>query len=170
MGQEPAPAEGDTPAATTESKPENKPQDGPQTFDKEYVSSLRSEAAKWRTEAQQRQERLDELEERDKSELEKAQAKATKLEQAKAEAEVRLLRFEVATDKQLPKELIPRLRGNSREELEADAEELLTLVKSRSDTDTTPDFDGGPREPAPEPKSPEDQHNDDVLKLLGLST
>jgi hypothetical protein len=174
MGQEPAapPAEGQKPDAPKDEANTAPSENGesPKTFDKQYVSELRSEAANWRTKAQQAAEKLEEYEEANKSELEKAQTKATKAEQKAAEAEGRLLRFQVAAEKQLPKELISRLRGNTQEELAADADELLSLVKSRTDTEKTPDFDGGAREPAPEPKSADEQHNESVLRLLGLSS
>lgn len=170
MGQEPAaPAPAEPKAAEpTEPKPADKPPEGEtQTFDKEYVSKLRGEAADWRIKAQQATEKLSEYEEANKSELEKAQGKATKAEQRAAEAEAQLIRFEVAADKQLPKELVPRLRGNTREELEADADELLNLVKNRTETETKPDFDGGAREPAPE-TDPAKGFNDSALAALGL--
>ena len=171
MAQEAPATEGSTPDANSEPKENaNTPQaetSEPPTFDKEYVSSLRSEAAKWRIEAQQRQEKLEELEERDKSELEKAQGKVAKLEQRAAEAERQLLRFQVANETQLPKELVSRLRGDTLEELQADAKELLALVKSRPESQTEPDFDGGAREPAPE-ANPESGFNDTALAVLGL--
>jgi hypothetical protein len=171
MAQEAPAPEGEKPAAekTPDApKPEDKPQDGPQTFDAEYVKTLRAEAAERRVEVQQLKEQLEERDEKEKSELERAQGKATKAEQARLEAESKLLRFEVAAEKQLPKELVPRLRGSSREELEADADELLNLVKSRTDTDKAPDFDGGAREPAPD-ADPEKAHAEQVMSLLGLA-
>lgn len=166
---EATPAEGQEPKA-----PESKPADTqpsangePQTFDADYVKTLRAEAARHRKEAQEAKAKATEYEERDKSELEKLTGKLTKAEERAQAAENTLLRFQVAAEKQLPKELIPRLRGDTQEELEADAAELLELVKSRTETGKTPDFDGGAREPAPEPKSPEEEHNDFALKLLG---
>jgi hypothetical protein len=168
--QESTPAGGQEPAATKEGQePKGEPTGTPETFDKEYVSKLRSEAADWRVKAQQAAERLEEREEADKSELEKAQGKVSKAEERARTAEAALLRFQVATEKQLPKELVPRLRGDTREELEADADDLLALVKSRTDENGKPDFDGGAREPAKDPKSPEDAHHEAILGLLGLA-
>ena len=108
-----------------------------------------------------------EFEEANSSELEKAQTKVTKAEQAKTEAETRLLRFEVAAAKQIPADAIDLLNGNSQEELEASADKILALVKNRN-TNETPDFDGGAREPAPEALTPEQEHNKTVLALMGL--
>ena len=173
MAQEAAaPAEGETPTAeSNESGDENNgkaPEAEPAKFDADYVKQLRAENAKWRIEAQQRQEKLEEYEESQKSELEKAQTKAQKLEQAKADAEAKLLRFEVAAEKQVPADALDLLTGNTREELEAKADKLLALVKNRTETDETPDFDGGAREPA-EDTDPAKAHDNAVLKLLGLT-
>lgn len=166
MAQEaPAPAEGEKPAAEA-SKPEaEQPQgDQPKTFDAEYVKTLRGENAQWRIKAQQADERAQELEDAQKSELEKAQTKASRLEQKAGEAEAKLLRFEVAAQKQVPADMLDLLAGSTREELEARADRLLELVKAKGSG--TPEFDGGAREPAPEPKTPEQAHND--LLVAGL--
>lgn len=163
--------EGEKPAAeskTDADKPAPESATQPKTFDEDYVKTLRSEAAQRRSENQKLKERLDELEERDKSELEKLTGKVSKAEQAKADAEARLLRFEVAAEKQVPADALDLLNGNTREELEAKADRILQLVKSRNDTDTKPDFDGGPRETAPEALTPEQEHNRAILKLAGL--
>lgn len=159
-----APAEGDKPAEEKVDV-EVKPQDG-KTFDESYVKQLRSEAAKYRTEAQEAKARAQEYEDRDKSELEKLTGKLSKAEQAKADAEARLLRFEIAAEKQIPADALDLLTGTTREELEAKAEKLLELVKSRNESEKTPDFDGGPRDPAPNKKTPEEQVNDLAIGLL----
>jgi hypothetical protein len=154
-----------------EPKPDETPKGKPEGFDslppetQQEIKNLRSESAKWRIEAQQRQEKLEEYEEANRSELEKAQAKATKLEQKAQEAEARLLKYEVAAEKQIPADAMDLLVGKTREELEAKADKLLALVKSRSDTDKPPDFDGGAREPAPD-TDPETAHNQLVARML----
>jgi hypothetical protein len=167
MGQEPevtTPQEGQEPAPATEPKEEAKTP----TFDADYVKQLRSEAAASRKARQELEAKLNEYEERDKSEVEKLTSKLAKAEQAKAEADARLLRFEVAQTKEVPAEAVDLLSGTTREELEASADKILNLVKSRTDNENEPNFDGGAREPAPENKSPEDAHNESVLALLGL--
>lgn len=162
MGQEPeAPAEAPEAEATPESKPSK-------TFDADYVKTLRSESASYRKKAQELEQRLSELEERDQSELQKAQGKAAKAEQAKADAEARLIRYEVATEKQIPADALDLLTGTTREELEAKADKLLELTQNRNEPTPDPDFDGGARGPAPDPKTPEEQANDTFLGLLGL--
>ena len=151
-GQEPTPA----------TEP-NEPQAGGKTFDEAYVKQLRAEAAQHRKDAQEARARAEELEARDQSEVEKLTTKVTKAERERDEARSALLRFEVAAEKQIPAEAVELLTGNTREELEAKADRLLELVKK---PDSTPDFDGGTREPAPEPKTPEQQANEFAAALL----
>jgi hypothetical protein len=164
--QESTPAEGQEPKAP-EAKEGQEPQGQPETFPREVVESLRSEAAQRRIEVQQLKEQLEERDERDKTEIEKALSKATKAEQAKAAAETALLRYQVAAEKQIPGEALELLNGNTREELEASADKILSLVKSRTENNDTPNFDGGAREPAPD-TDPTKAHDAAVLKLLGI--
>lgn len=152
------------------------PKDAPKTFTQDQVNDL---IAKEKGKIQSRYEgfdqikakaeELDRIKEENASELDKAQSKLSKTERERDEAKAALLRFEVAAEKQVPSEALDLLTGNTREELEAKADKLLELVKSRTDTDKKPDFDGGPREPAPDPKRPEDAHNEAVLALLGIA-
>lgn len=151
-GQEPTAPATDTMGASNE----------PKTFDAAYVSKLRSEAAAHRKEAQEAKARVEEFENAQRSEIEKAQAKTTKAEQRAAEAEAKLLRFEVAQEKEVPAKLVPLLTGKTREELEAQAALLLENAKPAD-----PDFDGGPREPAKSARTPEEEHNALVSALFG---
>jgi hypothetical protein len=163
MSQEDAPVE--APEAEAPASEVNR--DAVKTFDADYVKTLRNESASYRKKAQELEQRLSELEERDQSELQKAQGKAAKAEQAKADAEAKLIRYEVAAEKQVPADALDLLTGTTREELEAKADKLLELTKNR-EPEPDPDFDGGAREPAPDPKTPEESHNDSILKVLGL--
>lgn len=164
MGQEPesTPAEGQEPEATPANEAPEAQGNKPESFSREYVESLRAEAARHRTRAQ-------ELEDANKSELERAQTKAQRAEQAKADAEARLLRYEVAAEKDVPADALDFLTGNTREELEAKADKLLELVKSRNEQNREPDFDGGAREPAEENLTPEEEHNRLFLQAMGLT-
>lgn len=137
-----------------------------QTFDADYVKGLRAEAARHRKEAQEAKAEAQELKERDQSEVEKLTTKLTKAEQAKAEAEARLTRYEVAAEKQIPAEALDLLSGNTREELEAKADKILEFT-SKTTEPPAPEFDGGAREPAPEPKTPAEAHNEFAALLLG---
>ncbi|MER7833485.1 hypothetical protein [Streptomyces sp. NPDC095602] len=66
-----------------------------------------------------------ELEDASKSEAEKLAERAAEAERRAAEAELRALRLEVATAKGLTPTQAKRLVGATREELEADADDLL---------------------------------------------
>jgi hypothetical protein len=80
-----------------------------------------------------------------------------KLEKRASEAEAKLapttlenLRLRVAIDKKLPVELVDRLQGSTKEEIETDAENLLKLVKSNGGASGGGSgFDGGARGDAP---------------------
>lgn len=136
------------------------PNKAPQTFDADYVKGLRSEAAKNRKEAVEAKAKLEEYEDAQKSELERAVAKAQKAEAKQAAAEAQLTRYEVATAKAVPPKMVPLLTASTREELEAQADLILEGVPS-------PEFDGGTRAPGEAPKSPEEAHNETLLSIFG---
>ena len=73
-------------------------------------------------------ERLAQIEEADKTELQKVTGRAETAETRAADAEAELARMRVAIDKGLPADLVDRLRGDTPEELAADADKLLELV------------------------------------------
>lgn len=154
-----APVEDQSTAEAPEAAEEQK------VFDEGYVKKLRSEAARYRTEAAEAKAKAQEYEDAQKSELEKAQDRLTQTETAKAEAEAKLLRYEVAAEKNVPGHLLDLLVGGSKEELEQKADLILENVKPAEAPQAT--FDGGPRVPAPEPKTPEQAHNELVIGLLG---
>lgn len=108
-------------------------------------------------------DRLAEIEQANASELEKAQGKLSKAEQAAASAEAKLLRYEVANDKEVPAKLVPLLTATTKEDLEAQADLILENAKPAN-----PDFDGGTREPTPDPLTPEQQHSKLLLQMAGI--
>jgi hypothetical protein len=115
-------------------------------FDREYVQKLRQENAAARKRAQEAETRAKEFEDRDKSELEKA-AEAAKTATVRAEeAEARLLRFEAAAAAGLDSKHAHRLQGSTKEELEADAKELVEQLGGTQQRTT---FDGGTRDQPP---------------------
>jgi chromosome segregation ATPase len=71
-----------------------------------------------------------ELEDASKTETQKAQEALTTAQQRAADAESRLMRLEVAVAKGLTPAQAKRLVGSTKEELEADADELLASFKS----------------------------------------
>lgn len=95
-----------------------------------------AEAKKWRalsrkTEADNKRnaERLAEFENANKSEIEKAEARAAAAEKKATEIELTALRASVALEKGLTPSQAKRLVGASREEFESDADELLADLK-----------------------------------------
>ena len=61
----------------------------------------------------------------DKDTVEKLQASVKEAEVKAAKAEAKVLRYDVAVDKNVPLKQAKRLQGNTKEELEADADEFL---------------------------------------------
>lgn len=94
--------------------------------------------------------RLQELEDRDKSEAQKLAERAQTAETEAEKARTKLLRFEVASEKKLPASWANRLQGSTKEELEADAESLLKDLREQQQRQS-PNYDGGVRKPAPAP-------------------
>jgi len=85
--------------------------------------------------------KFDEIDAQSKSEVEKATEKAAATERERDQAQARLNRLEVALEKGLSPSQAKRLVGDTREELEADAGELL---KDLGDSNK-------PRPPKPDP-------------------
>jgi hypothetical protein len=112
---------------------------------KNAIRRHQEDARKERKRAEAAEQKAKEFEDRDKTAQEKADAKATEAETKAAKAEAKLLRMEVAGEKKLPVSLASRLQGETKEELEADADELLKQVTPQEATD----FDGGPRPGGP---------------------
>lgn len=83
--------------------------------------------------------RLKEFEDRDKTESTRAIERAEAAEKAAAAAEARALRLEIAAENGLTTAQAKRLVGDTREDLEADAKELLETFKpaSTDDADTS---------------------------------
>lgn len=98
------------------------------------------------------QAKLKEYEDANKTEAEKTAERLAALEKTSAESRSRAERLEVAVDKGLPKALAARLQGSTREELEADADELLKLVGDNKPASPKPDpsqgHGGGGAKPA----------------------
>jgi hypothetical protein len=102
---------------------------------------MQKHAREWEKRAKAAEPKLAELEDAQKSELEKAQARADAAEQRAAEKEADALRAQVALDKKLTPSQAKRLVGLTQEELEADADELLADLKNTS-PGTAPSSDG----------------------------
>lgn len=164
-GQAPEATENDTPETVTTEQAQEAPAQGGK-FDQAYVKSLRAEAAKHRKEAAAAKSRLQEIEDAEKTELEKLSDRLSRTEKSEAEARTQLLRYEVAAEKAVPPDLVTLLNGDSRESLEAQADLIVSRV-TEARAEATPSFDGGPREATPEPVDPDQAHNSLIAQLLG---
>lgn len=85
--------------------------------------------------------RYDEIEEANRSEIEKAQARAEAAEKELASSRLEALRTSVALQKGLTQTQAKRLVGSTLEELEADADDLLADLKA-SKPASSPSSDG----------------------------
>lgn len=154
-----------------EPEPKGEPQGDP--------TDWKAEARKWEARAKQSHaeakanadaaKRLKEMEDADKSEVERASEAAKAAEKRAEEAEARVLRLEIAHDKGLSPSQAKRLVGATREELEADADELLEAFKPSEDDKT--DTSRRPKERLrpgasadPEPAKSGEQIAEEVLK------
>lgn len=99
-------------------------------------------------EAEQYRLKLKEFEDRDKTEAEKLAERATTAEKTAADATSKLLRYEVAAEKNLPLSMAARLQGSTREELMKDADNLTALLAAQAQS-AAPSFDGGVRTAPP---------------------
>lgn len=102
--------------------------------------------------------KLKEFEDRDKSAADLVTEKATQAEQRAVKAESDLLRLTVAMEKGLTTAQAKRLVGATREELEADAAELLETFKpaekAEQEPAKVPDLDLGMRSGTAKPLNP----------------
>lgn len=131
---------------TTEGTPTEQPDIPP--ADTAGEKDWRAEAEKWKAFSRKHEDaakanadkakRLDELEESQKTELQKAADRAAAAEAKAAEIEARATRAEVAAEKGVPANL---LTGSTQEELEASADALIAFRGQQP----KPDFGGGDR-------------------------
>lgn len=93
------------------------------------------------------------LEDAKKSDQEKLEDERDTLKTEGADAKSEALRLRVAIEKKVPADLADRLRGETKEELEADADKLLEWAKSSATEDgdgtTSTSLDGGVRKDPP---------------------
>ncbi len=119
--------------------------------ERDRAKSAKKVADDAKAELEAERKKVKDFEDRDKSEQEKAEQRATEAEKKAEAAEHKLLRLEVAAAKKLPSTLASRLTGETKAELDADADELLKLVKEEDSVSV----DGGARKST---KTPEDMN------------
>lgn len=105
----------------------------PKTFDEDYVKSLRQEAAKYRTqfkEASEKAKAYDEYLESQKSEQQKMADALEAASRERDDLKSQMMRLKVAREKQLPDSLVDRLRGETEEDMLADADALMSGLQA----------------------------------------
>lgn len=152
------------PGADPNPKPDPQPDDAaaiaaaakdPEAVEK-ALRSERAAAREARKKAEAAEAKVREYEDRDKSASERAETRAKDAEDRAVKAELKALRLEVATAKELPSSLAGRLQGNTQEELEADADQLLKDFEA-STGNTGGGFAGGARGPGAAPRTFDDE-------------
>ena len=141
----------ETPATATEAGEQS---DAPKPKPTETVEFWKQKAREQEARAKANADaatRLQEFEDRDKTEAQKAIERAEAAERRAAEVEARALRLEVAAEKGLTPAQAKRLVGDTREALEADADELLETFKPAAEQATAQSLDLGTRSAAPLP-------------------
>lgn len=150
----------------TDAQPDASPEETPgtepdQQFDadraKEKIKKANQEAASLRArlkEIEPLAAKAKELEDAGRSELEKLTARAETAERERGELTTKAMRLEVAFEKGLTPAQAKRLVGANREELEADAEEILRDFPVKADGRPRGNADLGPRPSAP-PANPQ---------------
>lgn len=107
----------------------------------------KAEARKWESRAKADHEaakRWREFEQSQKSDVEKMADELARFKAEASEASTKLLKFEVASQKGIPAEALDLLHGSSREDLEAAADKLLSLIADQSKPSTPkPDVNQG---------------------------
>jgi hypothetical protein len=136
------------------------------TYTEAYVKQLRSEQQTNRIKISELEEQLQELADERKSELERTTEERDRLRVENESYKTRDVKIEVAAAHGLGLDTLKFLTGSTKEEIELHAEELAELLKTNAKP-TTAGFDGGARKTAQEKKSPEEEHNDFLLKALG---
>lgn len=97
------------------------------------------------------QAKLKEFEDRDKTELQKLSERAELAEKESADRANELMRLQIAAEKGLTAAQARRLVGATREEMEADAEELAGMFTPEKPKRRVPDLKQGARGTLPQP-------------------
>ena len=120
----------------------------PDTGSGDELEKWKALARKHEKDAKANAKRAQELEDRDKTESQKAADRSTKAESDAAKANAEVLKLRVALKKGLSETQAKRLVGETEEELESDADELLESFKPSDDkgkpgSKPTEDLKGG---------------------------
>lgn len=135
-----------------EAKKEEK-QETPATGSKERpndVAAMEAALKKANREAEAARRKLKEIEDVGKSETDKLRDEAAAAKKEAEQIRKDNLRLKVGIAKSLPKSLIPRLQGDTEDEMSADADALLAELKPGAPSG---DAEGGKRGDTPDPKA-----------------
>jgi hypothetical protein len=138
-------AEGQIPEAETTQQRAAKGQE-PDVFPREYVEQLRKESLAYRKDREELERRLQEFEDKDRSESEKLAARLEQIEKERENVREELQkerRARVVAQVGLPEDFADRLRGDDEAELLQDAQRLSQLVAGNRPVQGG--FGGGPR-------------------------
>lgn len=128
----------------------------------------KAEARKWEARAKADHDAANkwrEFELSQKSDYEKMADELSKYKAEAAAAELKAVRYEVATANGIPAEAMELLTGDSRETIQASAEKLAALIAAQSKSNTPrPDVNQG--QPANNGSSPKDQFAAALANLL----
>lgn len=160
---------------TAPPEPGDTPPGGNKTFTQEELDRIVSERlARERgkfadyDELKAKASQFDELTQSQQSDLERITGERDSLKTDNDSLATENLLLQVALQKGLVGEkasLVDRLKGGSKEELEADADQLLSLFAPQPATE----FDGGPRKDPEKPADPVQEHNELLLGAVGLT-
>lgn len=134
-------ADDDSQSATDDQNTDPEPDPKPRSDDD--VEKLKAALKKANKEAEQFRLKLKEFEDRDKSDAERLSETNKSLEERARKAEIDLCRYRVAMRKGLTETQARRLVGESEEDLEADADDLLEAFGPGGDKDKKPDQPSG---------------------------
>jgi len=158
------PADGDPkPGPKTPAEHFTRPDDeaGKKALDEERKARRDAERA-----VAELQGKLKELDDKDKSETEKLADRLAAAEKRADEADARVIRAEVAAAKGLTPAQAKRLTGSTREELEADAAELLETFAPRHGDADRPNPTNRPKEDLRGGGDPTQRLDPDMRKLV----
>lgn len=140
------------------------------------LDKARAEVEKWKALARKNEsqaksnadaaKRLSEIEDSQKSEVEKAAAKVAEAETRAAEAEAKALRLEIAAEKGLDGKHLRYLTGATREELEANAAQLLEDFGSTDEPGDKPTPPSKPSEDLRGGGDPSAAPHPDIRKIV----
>jgi type IV secretory pathway VirB10-like protein len=134
-------------APETEATPATTPDAAPQPTKTDVPPEVAAALKKANKEAETLRLKLKDIEDRDKSETQRATEEASQAKADAAQARTDFLRLKVGMAKGLPASLAERLKGDNEEEMTADADALLVALKPKGNGAGS--FDAGTRQTAP---------------------